>query len=121
MLNLGRNGLKKLPCELFDLPGLSVLDASHNGIKLVAFNQQQQAHQGQGQAQQVAGALALLNLSFNSLKELPQDLGTLTWQPADADARTALRAWLFGCWAAAGRYGPAACIMAASSTAHTCA
>jgi hypothetical protein len=81
------------------LPGLSVLDASHNSIKAMPFGQQQVLPQGpahaahaaeqaaaaqqqqQQQQQQAAAALAVLNLSFNKLTELPQDLGK---HPAEA-------------------------------------
>jgi hypothetical protein len=95
VLNLSCNKLKRLPCELMALPSLAVLDASNNGLKAATFGhqdqqQEQQQEQQQQQQQQQAGTLAVLNLSFNKLADLPQDLGELLpLSPASLDCGVA--------------------------------
>lgn len=74
MLNLGHNKLKHLARDVLALPGLAVLDASHNRIKDFLTSKQQQ-QPGAGAAAASSSTVAVLNLSFNKLKELPEDLG----------------------------------------------
>jgi Leucine-rich repeat (LRR) protein len=75
VLNLGHNKLKHLAREVLALPDLAVLDASHNRIKDFLASKQQQQQLDAGAGADSSSTVAVLNLSFNKLKELPEDLG----------------------------------------------